>query len=628
MFAKGAAREAACGWGSSMRESLGISALTRSADGTSSDPATRAEWDDWVAAGKTRNWLEEDPLLDWLGRYGPAKGFVPDTDLDGYDPRTDMRRFILDQGLRFEDGVVALIRDRLSTVRISDGWRDARELEKAVATVDAMREGVPVIEQAVLRNPANRTYGVADLLVRSDLLNKLVPGTLDPDEARMPAPGIGATAHHYRVVDIKFRTLELLAHGGAAASQRPYLAQVWIYNEALGRIQGFTPPASYLLGRSWKQGDDRGDGCFDRLARVDHDRLVVRGGSPLADEVAAAVEWLRRLRRDGGAWEVLPVPSVPELYPHARNVQDQPWHTAKTQIAAALHELTLLPGMAPLRRRAAHDRGIGGWDDPRATATALGVETQYAGKCDAVLAINRDTPELMVTPMRINRVDADWRAPASLEFYVDFETVNNLADDFVGLPRIGGQPLIFQIGCGSWNAGSWQFEQWTAERLTGSDEATMIDGWVAHMDHLREGRGLAWPDVRIVHWSPAESSNLTTAYNSAQSRHPDRTWLTLPWFDFLAQVIRKEPVAVRGAFGFGLKGIVKGMHTAGLIETTWDEGPTDGLGAMIGAWWCDAEAAKIGGPMLDLGLMQEIARYNEVDCRSMAEVVRWLRANR
>ncbi|MBI2755371.1 MAG: hypothetical protein HYX52_01550 [Chloroflexi bacterium] len=62
----------------------------------------------------------------------------------------------------------------------------------------------------------------------------------------------------------------------------------------------------------------------------------------------------------------------------------------------------------------------------------------------------------------------------------------------------------------------------------------------------------------------------------------------LPWFDLLTQMVRAEPVAVRGAFNFGLKSIVKGMHAAGLIETTWTDGPTDGLGAMIGAWWCDA----------------------------------------
>jgi hypothetical protein len=49
---------------------------------------------------------------------------------------------------------------------------------------------------------------------------------------------------------------------------------------------------------------------------------------------------------------------------------------------------------------------------------------------------------------------------------------------------------------------------------------------------------------------------------------------------------------------------------------------------MVGAWWCDAEAARTGVPMPALPLMIDIGRYDEVDCRAMAELVAWLRANR
>jgi predicted RecB family nuclease len=70
------------------------------------------------------------------------------------------------------------------------------------------------------------------------------------------------------------------------------------------------------------------------------------------------------------------------------------------------------------------------------------------------------------------------------------------------------------------------------------------------------------------------------------------------------------------------------MHRAGLIGTTWTDGPVDGLGAMIGAWACDAEAQETGVTLPQIELMREIGRYNEVDCRSMAEVLGWLRANR
>ena len=66
--------------------------------------------------------------------------------------------------------------------------------------------------------------------------------------------------------------------------------------------------------------------------------------------------------------------------------------------------------------------------------------------------------------------------------------------------------------------------------------------------------------------------------------------------------MREEPVVVRGAFGFGLKAIAKAMHGHGLIDTLWDDGPADGLGAMVGAWWCQDQ----GVPLTDLELMSEI----------------------
>jgi predicted RecB family nuclease len=52
------------------------------------------------------------------------------------------------------------------------------------------------------------------------------------------------------------------------------------------------------------------------------------------------------------------------------------------------------------------------------------------------------------------------------------------------------------------------------------------------------------------------------------------------------------------------------------------------MGAMVGAWWCDAEAARSGGSKRDQSLMAEIGRYNEVDCRTMAEMLDWLRRER
>lgn len=616
-------------WGFTGGDTQAVTPLPDDAHVPNDRSPANPDFADWVSAGRTRNFLQEDPILDWLDRFGSEAGFTRDDELPGFDPRTDLRAFLFGQGRRFEDGVLRLIGERFPITTIAiDVAAHSQSPEHAAATVEAMRAGAPVIAQAVLHDPTTRTYGVADLLVRSDVLDQLFPGTLG-DLARAPAPALGTVRHHYRVVDVKFHTFEVTADGGATARDAlPYMAQVWVYNEALGRLQGYTPPAAFLLGRSWRGGEARGTGCFERLARVDRDAIGEwRTQRPLADMVAEAVAWIRRVRAEGAGWQVLPVPTVPELYPNMKSRRDAPWHAAKARIADELAELTMLPAANARVRAAAHARGLTRWTDPGVSGASLGVWDKYEANCDAVLAANLD-PHATVLPNPIPGDEGGWRTPATLELYVDFETMSNLNDDFSALPAVGGQSLIFQVGAGHWEGDRWVFAQWTADRLTEDAEATVIEGFVGHVDQLRRARGLGWDQVRLIHWWAHETSTYETAWDSAQARHPGRAWPVLPWFDFLTRVVRPAPLGVRGAFSNSLKPIAKSMRALGLIETTWDEGPGDGMGALVGAAWCDAEAARTGGSMRDLDVMAGIERYNEVDCRAMAEIVRWLRANR
>ena len=606
----------------------GESALELNDSGEHLVPDRDTEWSSWVTADDTRNWIIRDPILDWLSMHGGRAGFRRDDENANYDPRTDFRRFVIDRGFAFEAAVLKLLQARVDVIRIAERAEDARSLSKARATIDALRSGIPIVTQAVLRNPDRRTYGVVDLLVRSDLLASWFPELLAPDDATVSAPGLGLKDFHYRPIDLKFHTFELTADGHvtASADQLAYAVQLWLYEEALGRIQGHRCSSAYLLGRTWQQGDSRGEGCLERLARVDMDRWLPNRDTTIEQLAADSVEWMRRLRMAGADWRVLPEPSVPELYPNIKNADDSPWHSAKRDIAEALYELTLLPAMTPERRAAAHARGIRGWNDDGISAAQLGVTSPaYAARVDAVLTANcTSTPT--VVPERI-QISSEWRISAPVEFYVDFETVSNLDDDFSEIPRLGGQALIVQIGCGHTGIdGSWRFAQWTVDELSVADEGRIIDAWIKHMTTACTANGVDPKDARICHWSAAEPVNLESAYNSARTRHPHTAWPSdLPWFDVLERVIRATPVAVTGAFNFGLKSIAKAMRAAGFISTVWSDGPTDGLAAMA-ATWSAADDVNARGLSLALHpLMVEVARYNEVDCRVMFEILQWLR---
>jgi hypothetical protein len=598
-------------------------------------------WGDWVSATRLRNHVLGDPLLDWLELHGETYGFQRDHELPGYDPRTDFSQFIMAKGREFEAAVLKLLRKNCEIVPIGGGPQDSRDLSKAAHTLAAMKAGVEAIHCGVLHDESTRTYGMPDLLVRADVLERLFPSVFVLERDRqeegditdptgLAAPVLGGR-HHYRVVDIKFTSLKLSRSGelGNEGSRSAYKAQLYLYNRALGHMQGLVPPAAFLLGRSWKKGKDPGiRSCFDRLAPV-FQSGTVEHDAPLAEEVERAIAWVRRVRNEGSQWSVDPEPVIPELRPNMKHLQDSPWHAAKKRIAVRTRELTSMwfLGAAKRNELLARPRPITRWDDPELCSEVARVRGEVNGpRFDAVLDVNREPDGPPVRPVRVSVAEGEWRRPEALEFFVDFETVNDCDDDFSHLPERGGQPLIFMIGCGHVEGGQFVFRCFTTDALNEPAEAEIIDRWLAHMEDVKRRMSYVG-SPRVFHWSPAEDSAYATAYNSAKERHPDKDWPDPRLFDFLNLVVRKEPVVVRGALGFGLKLVGKALHAHGLIATCWSDGPTDGLGAMAGAWSAAQEARDRGVLLTETELMREIERYNQVDCRVMYEVISYLRGH-
>jgi hypothetical protein len=105
-----------------------------------------------------------------------------------------------------------------------------------------------------------------------------------------------------------------------------------------------------------------------------------------------------------------------------------------------------------------------------------------------------------------------WRVPAPVEFFVDFETVSDLDDDFTGFPLAGGRPMIFMIGCGQLLPGRhWKFRTLTTDRLSDLEERRIIDEWLAYMREVCRARRTRLEEARVFHWSPAETVSLSTA---------------------------------------------------------------------------------------------------------------------
>ena len=580
---------------------------------------------DFISATATKNFAYADTILDWLDLYGEDFGYIPDNKYPDYDSRIEFSNFVNSQGKKFEDCVKNYFAQNYHVAIICEDPQITDE--RLLSTISKMSQGVPIIYQAPLQNHCNKTQGIVDFLIRSDVINELYPGTLSDYEASMPTENFPDNPFHYRVVDVKFTTLDLLVGGGLQIKDSSWanMMQVFIYNKALALTQGYSSSEGYLIGRKWTQKSSRGNRFTDKLIAVPNDTVSKNRGS-LSENVQASIEWLNDLKTDGVNWTLSPDSINPLLRPNMKNTRDFPWHQTKSLINSELKDLTTLWNVGVIKRNLANKCGVFQWDQPGYGYSELGFNpTATASTLQKIIDINRNSNVDPIAPPKIIHSDQSWRKTDFLDFYVDFETVNDLDDDFSRFPESAGQPMIFMIGCGYIKNNKWNWKCFTVNSLNEESESEIIDLWIDHMDNISQK--FKTDNYRVFHWSPAETSNLETAFNSAKNRHPLKSWPKIYWYDFLKKVVKAEPVVIKGSFGFGLKSVANSLYKLGAINTLWDDGLTDGLGAMTGAWVANEEAILKNISMNEIQITKEIEKYNEVDCKVMWEIIKFLREN-
>ena len=123
----------------------------------------------------------------------------------GYDKDLDFLEFIFDKGREFEAGILRLFQDRHDVITVAHDYREINSLGKAEETFEVMKQGAPIIYQAVLWDAHNMNYGSPDFLVRSDVLRDLFPESISQQAAAASAPGLESNGWHYLVVDTSLR---------------------------------------------------------------------------------------------------------------------------------------------------------------------------------------------------------------------------------------------------------------------------------------------------------------------------------------------------------------------------------------------------------------------------------------
>ena len=569
-----------------------------------------------VSASHVHNYMIKDPLVDWLRnkiRSGTRATPV-------YSSNQGFTDFIMKKGIEFESELVThLTNTGKSIVKVSNVITD----DSCRKAIELMKVGTPILHSVPVRNNYNRTQGIIDLLIRSDHIKDLVDeNPLTPIEMLTPAPRLNSS-YHYVVIDIKFSTLPLRSnstHLLNSGHYPAYKAQTLIYTQAVGRIQGYTAPYAFILGRRWKYTSKHithhSFNCLNRLGKIDFlgvDREFI-------GRTKQALKWVRDVRQNGVSWTVNP-PCRPELYPNMC-VDSGKWNVEKHKIAEKIGEVTSVWNVGVKHRSRALEAGVSSWRDSLCTSDLLGLRGSRGAVIDKIMAMNRQSKDL-IWPKKIDNNLNGWKDKSN-ELYVDFETLSDIFADFNELPIQKRTNMIFMIGVGWESESGWEYRNFICTAPTPEEEYRVMDEFMSFMQEREEPRVHYW-HAENRFWTAAENRQFDLACEAGDEDRKDRIsdhWHNVEWCD-MYDLFRSEPIVIKGCFKFGLKEIAAAMQKHKMITATIDSSCNSGMVAMVKAWECyrTASAPASSGTMLD------IARYNEFDCKVLWEILSYLRDN-
>lgn len=580
---------------------------------------------EWISATKTRNYMLNDTLVDWLDEHYEKNNLNKNRHSTINFQTNNFNNFIMEKGVDFENELVKYINNNIPIVSVSNIIND----ESIRKTISLMKAGTPIIQSAPIKNYKNNTKGIIDLLVRSDYLHKLVDEcTLTEEEIRKSSPKLNNKPYHYLVIDIKFSTLPLRSDGKHllnSGSYPAYKAQCLIYTQAIGLIQGYTSPYAFILGRRWRYTEKdikyNNYNCLNKLGIIDYKNI----DSSYIDSTNKALKWVRDNKKNGHKWSIDP-PSCRELYPNMCHDSGK-WQKEKERIAENIGEITNIWYCGSKHRNIALNKGIKSWKDKRCKSINLEINGKRASIIDSILDINRQTKDV-IRPKKIKNNIYNWKNENNEDFneiFVDFETLSDIFSSFDELPFQNQTDMIFMIGVYyKNNKNIWDYTSFICKEATYEEEFRIMD---AFNDFIKKRKlNNKFPKMWYwcadnVFWKKSEI-RLYDLMKSNYCKNKIKNWKVHNWVD-LSDVFKTEPIVIKGCFKFGLKAIANAMKKNGLINTEMDSLCNTGMSAMISAYNCYQTSKN----PIKSSIMKDIEKYNKFDCKVLYDILNYLRIN-
>lgn len=591
---------------------------------------------EWISGTTIANYLNGEPLLDWLklyyNKYRFNEGRITRSMVKNNSVNLDSNIVnleinpLLSNGLLFESKVYEDLQKKFNNAftKIHINQNNDIDFEsKYKETIDLIGKRTPIIAQAVLVDNETKLRGIADLLVRSDYVNRIFKRkVLNNDEIRIDGK------LYYIVIDIKWTTMTLCVDGKTIRNEgrfKSYKSQLFIYNYILSKIQNYFCPITLILAKSWKidstYNPTEGYNCYDLAGIINYDSR----DNVFIKRTFDAINWIYKVRNEGLEYSPLN-PTIKEMCVNASNQNDNGWGSVKKEILKKTRDITQVWNLTQKHRDFAFDNNIKRWDDENCTTENLDMnETKTSNTIDKILSINRQNTFKILPNKKKDIKDNrfNWKRKFRTDFFIDFETTSehflNLNEINLNDSRLNSQ-IVFMIGVGYEFKENFHYKCFKMNEFNLDEEKRILTEFKKFINQLKiELDPKRKYNTRLFHWSHAEPSILQNSFN----RHPslEKMWEEhVEWVD-LCSIFISEPIVVKGALSFKLKEIANALYSNGLINTNWsDSNITDGLNAMISAMRYYNTNEK------DENIMENIIKYNKVDCKVLWEILNLLRS--
>lgn len=542
----------------------------------------------WITGSAIRNFMFCDPICDYLElkhkKNNCSSNFSP-------------KNKILEEGQLYEEKVVNFLKTKYNVKQIAKTWEDLYDIEKYNETLNCIKNKEEIIYQGVLIDFEKHIGGLCDLLIRSDIFNKIV-------EENNGVHYINDKTIHYILIDVKNSKLNLSKDGLHLQNSRNYAyykGQVYIYNEALKKMQNYNNNYAYILGKNWEYSKDGekifGSNPFQRMAKIDYENC----DNHVIDKVNDAIFWLRNVRENYESWSLFP-PSVKELRPNLKVVHDK-WQEQKLDIAKKQEDVTMLYYCGENKRKLADELGINSFT--KIDASSLNIKSSKIAKSiDRSIQLSNQT-SFQILPKKLDSECVFDLEAQELELYIDYETFY-IENNTHCTDNQKGRTVVYFIGCGFVENNIWNFKTFILKDL--QDETQIFE------DFLKEFQ--KWnKKFKIYSWGPTEKNLFNKVIN--HNLFSDENYVDL------LKLFRNNSITLKNVFSYSLKHIAKAMYENKCITTTWPKSNSiqNGLEAMYEGLQLYLDCPED----VRLKKMEHIKIYNEVDCKVMWEIVSYLR---